>query len=361
MVKKTLTLILLLFAVVKIYGQDSWIELKYPQSGIIGKLVTKINNGDLEYEPISTNKGFTTESYQSAESINDYREKVGSFFSKLLETKKLKVKNVSIRKMVIKSLAMDAVKSLKPGSLYVYEAISADTITVRITKSKNIDVKIDEIAKLVADNLTSGAAEAASKILPIVEDMAYTHRDSIQYEMTIANPSVYYKVRVVNYLNITKVDWNNYWLYFSKGKNVKKQNSTKLVIDPLGIKSSTDPFYPEFWEVNNTDIQFKIELREEDSKLKLYILGKGFDYEGNWRIVKEVPTVANGMWRLDREFIYSFPYKGVTKKVYIQCIARAIDKNTVEIINWVDNKRKLINAKTFMQYPEIKFEYKTKD
>lgn len=354
----------MLFTSLTVFGQASWIELKHPQSGILGKLVTSINGGDLQYEPIFSNKGLTTESYESAENIDDYREKMGAFFSKLFETKSLKIKNVSIRKMVIKSLSMEAVKTLTPGSKYVYEAISADTIVITITKSRSVDVKIEEIVKMVGDNITGGSSEVVSKLLPIFEDMSYTHKDSVQYKMTIANPNVYYKVRVIEYQNIVKTDWNNYWLYFldfHKGKEVKKQSKTKLIVDATGIQSQTDPLYPEFWGVDNTDLQFKIELKKENDKLKLYILGKGLDFSGNWKIVKEIPDVGDNVWRLDRELVYSFPYKGVTKKVYVQCIAKMVDDNSIEIINWVGNSKRLNSAKTFMQYPEIKFVYKTKD
>lgn len=363
--KKSITLIATLLLIsLTVFGQTSWIELKYPQSGILGRLVTSINNGDLQYEPISSNKGLITESYESAESIEDYRERMGTFFSKLFETKNLKIKNVSIKRMVIKSLSMAAVQTLTPGSKYVYEAISADTIVVTITKSRSVEVQIDEIAKMVGNNLASGSAEVLSKLLPIFEDMSYAHKDSVQYKMTIANPNVYYKVRVIEYQNIVNINWNKYWLYFldfNKGKEVKNQATTKLVVDATGIQSQTAPFYPEFWGADNTDVQFKIELKKENGKLKLYILAKGIDFSGNWKIVKEIPNVDDNVWRLDRELVYSFAYKGVTKKVYVQCIAKKVDDNSIEIINWVGNRKQLNSAKTFMQYPEIKFEYKTRD
>lgn len=357
-----LTIQILFFALLnRAYTQDSWIELKNPQSGILGRKVQSINGGDIKYEPFASPTIITSNSYQSAESIDDYREQIGTFFSKLVQNEKVKIKGVSIKNMIIKSLSFESVKNLDPGSKYIYEAISADTVVLSITKKRETEVNFEELSKLVTESLGDRSSELIGSFIPVFEDMSYKSSDSVQYKMTISNPNVYYKVRVIKYNNIVDADWNNIWKYFLLKSN-KKNSITTLTTSVREIQNETPKIYPEFvGKLDNKDLQFKISL-EKDSILHLYIKAKGIDQSGNWKNIKEIPFITDAgtqIWRMDQELVHTFYYNGVVKKTYVTCFAIQKNTNSVEVINWRGNKKVLADAKTYIQYPEIKFEYIT--
>jgi hypothetical protein len=358
MKKQAILFCLALLSVSSFAQQVKWIDLKYPQSGILGRGIQKINNGDPIWNPLSENSNLKFNTYTSADEIIEYRNKFRSFISKFFNFEKTKIKSITVKKLLVKSLDLESVQQMSSGTKFVYEGLTADTVIVTVSIKKKSDVDIEKLADNITNTLNVNSTEVVGKIIPFLDSMAYKSADSLTYRLTIYNPNVYYKVRFVEFKQITKVDWNRYWKYFSTNNN---PSTTILTVDATGIKSKTKAKHPEFWGSNdNTSIEFRIDLKKEGDLLQLYLMGKLADFKGNWKQIRQIPyEMENGMqvWRMDREFVYNFVHNGVTKKVYVQCVAKQTAKNQVTIYNWVDSPGSIDNAQTYMQYPEIKFVY----
>lgn len=348
------------------YSQTNWITLNYPQSDIFGKAVINVEKGDINFNPLKPKiENFKLDESQSSDEMNEYNQQFKNFISKYFTSEKFSITEVKAKKLVIKSLNYETVKRLSTGDKYIFSALSADSVEVTVKSKKSKDVNYSKAIKDIAGLITGEkAAEVVTKIIPLLDSISTSKNDTLSYKMTLANPNVYYKVKLVKFKGITRHDWDNrYWKSFAnpngriKSRNDGLEPTFNLVYTPLEDKNSTlPPIYPEVWGSGDPkDKKVRLTAKKINNELKLFIQytnsvdGAWNDYE-----VKSETIDGKKYWKLDRTLIYSFEIRNITKLVYVQVRGEENGKDTIMIKSWGNS---IQDKLTFMQYPEMKFKY----
>lgn len=360
-------LIMTFFCTTCAYSQTNWLTLNYPQSDIFGKAVKDLKNGDINFIPIRPKiDNIKLDVSQSSDELNEYNKQFKNFISKYFSTEKFSVKEVKAKKLVIKSLNYESVKRLTEGDKYIFSALSADSVEIIVKSKKSTDINYSKAIKDISGLITGDkAAEVVTKIIPFLDSISTHKEDSISYKMTLANPNVYYKVKLIKFNGITKHDWDNkYWKNFYNPNGRIKSNRAdsleptfNLIYTPLEDRNYTSPaIYPEVWGGGDPkDKKVRLIAKKVNNELKLFIQytntidGAWNDYE-----VKAETIDGKKYWKLDRTLIYSFEIGKITKLVYVQVRGEENGKDIIMIKSWGSS---LQDKLTFMQYPEMKFKY----
>lgn len=206
----------------------------------------------------------------------------------------------------------------------------------------------------------------------MTDSISYTSNDSVYYKVTVKNPNVYYKVKVIKLIkngNRCRCDWEkNCFLYFINKENNDFPRTIKLENDFTGEKSTTISRYPEFCGKDRKDVQYSLKVEKENDGLHLWVYETNANVDNTAKKKIQVPyqdKQAGGNnireWRLNRTFMYRFQNGKTIKNVFLEVAARQIDVNSLEILNWREGKNSLgDNALTSLKYPEFKGKYVTK-
>lgn len=92
--------------------------------------------------------------------------------------------------------------------------------------------------------------------------------------------------------------------------------------------------------------------------MKLYVMrrsGKKVKGKEDWTYT-EVPQITEegkNYWKMNRQLINAFEFRGRTKFVYVTIKAEQLNSNTILIYSRIGDQNT-----TMMQYPEAKFNFK---
>jgi hypothetical protein len=364
--KKTNILILVSLIIFGCKSQQSWLSLNYPQSDIIGKPVESFKNGDINYSPILPSVFSTKlDESQSSDDIVEYNEQFKNFITKYFNKNKYKVTEIKAHKLQIKSLNISDVQNMEVGKKYIYSGLSADSVKITIKLKKETNVDYTKVVKDISGLITSAKIIAdKSNVLSLFDSISSQKKDSIYLKTTIANPNIYFKIKMIKYKKSDNHDWEKYWKSFTNSRarirnpiSTDPDNSFNLIYTPNELQNYTDWIFPEFWGPwDRKDVNFRLIAKKNNGELKLFIEKK----EGNLNnkiIPIEIPsTIVNGKkyWKFDRSLVHTFEKKNKTKLVYIQIRAEENGSDTIKVLSWFP----LIKDKlTFMQYPEVKLNY----
>lgn len=212
-------------------------------------------------------------------------------------------------------------------------------------------------------------SENIAEVVPLLDSINYSKMDSVFYRITLINPNIFYKVKIVS-LKKLKHYWGKYYKYFnsptssitspsdSQTSGIKRPKNIPpaflLIYTPLEDLNQSYELYPEFWGKDRTEVRFKLIIREVNGDLKLYISYTKGEANNTWVDYEVISKVVSGKkyWILDRKLVYYFDYKDITKLVYITLKAQQIDDHTIKVSNYIDTRRL-----SFMQYPALEFSY----
>ncbi len=117
-----------------------------------------------------------------------------------------------------------------------------------------------------------------SQNFSVFDSITSQKQDSISYKMILANPNVYYKIKIVKFNKITNHNWEKYWmsLKIKMESRRSKINTTPekftLEVDPVELKNSSTEidqnFGVEIDKYYQTSCKNKV-------RLKLFILKEG--------------------------------------------------------------------------------------
>lgn len=352
---------------------QTWIDLKDPISSILGRGVTKINDGLITFDPNEEISDPAIDTYKSADFINDYTNKYRKFLTFFSSKEKFQVTNLTIYKASIKSINISDIARMKSDVKYVYEGYSADSMILRISRRKEVNVDyskaINTIFKQINKSLITGKAmDKIKDMLPILDSLRSEKEDSIVYELRIKSPDIFFKVRVIQFKDITKRNWDSYFKWFDNLKE-KKNNlwipAEFKILTMTALNMETINQYPEFWGPNdNTNVKVKFGIKKTNGELNLYAYNmENVVRNASWKPYLLEPSFIDdkGMkhWAIDRYYLYSFSHSGKRKLIYVNIVADQVDANTVRITNWTKDGS-IYTPRTFMKYPELLFNYVTK-
>lgn len=353
-----------------VFGQD-WITMPVPRSGILGAPVSKIKNGDPNLNfGIRYDKNPKIDTAESAESITEYKEQFRNFITKYFNTSKVTIATTEAFKLKIRTLSQETIDKLQVGAKYVYEGIAADSVEFTLSAKKEFSADISKAVKDIAGQITGQqATDIVEKIVPFLDSISYTRNDSIYYKVTVKNPNVYYKIKVIQLKKVgnpCNCDWEkNCFLYFvNKAENNDFPRTIRLEDDFTNEKSTTVSRYPEFCGKDRKDVQYFLKVEKGNDGLHLWIYQSNANVDNSAVQYKEVPfrdNVGKREWRLNRTFLYRFDKNGIIKNVFIEVSARQVNENSLDIINWKEGTNSLgDNALSCLKYPEFKGKYVTK-
>jgi len=385
MKKQAITLTLLIFSTAFVFGQD-WITMTTPQSAILGAPVSKIKNGDINFDfKITYDKNPSIDTRESAESKTEYEEKFRSFITKYFNTSKVTLQTITANNLKVRTLSQESINKLQVGAKYIYEGLAADSVTITLSSKKEFSSDISKAVKDIASVITGPqASQIVEKITPFLDSISYSQSDSIYYKLTVKNPNVYYKVKVIKLIkngNLCNCDWEtNCFLYFANReintRGMQDQNlsynpygnfprTIKLEDDFSGEKNTTLSRYPEFCGKDLKDVQYFLRVKKDDKGLHLWVYEKDATLGGGDKPKIEVPyqdNISGGqtirLWRLDRTYLYRFTKGGIIKTVSIEVSARQTGENSLDIINYTEKTGGSgVKSLTCLKYPEFKGKY----
>lgn len=367
MKKVLLILTVIIFSISDSFGQ-SWITLKTPQSGLLGAPVKKVKDGDINFNfNLKYDKSPSVETREGPENSIEYENMFRNFTTKYFNSTKVSVQTVKAHSLKLRYLSQESIDNLQIGGKYIYEGISADSVTITIAAKKEFSADISKAIKDVASIITNpSTTEIIEKVAPILDSIKYTKNDSIYYKVTVKNPNVYYKIKIIKFKkpsNFCNCDWEkNCFLYFANKENEDFPRLISLKNDFTGETSTTLSRYPEFCGKDRKEVQYLLKVEKDNiGKLHLFVYGTSTNINNPMEKILEVPFQDNGEireWRLNRTFLHRFDNKGIIKNVFIEVSARQTGEESLEIINWKKGTNSQgNNALTTLKYPEFKGKY----
>lgn len=365
MTKSLLLLIALVFYLSESYGQD-WITLKTPQSGLLGAPVKNVKNGDINFNfALKYDKAPSVETRQGPDNSTEYENMFRNFTTKYFNSTKASVQTVNAHNLKVRYLSQESIDQLQVGGKYVYEGISADSVTITIASKKEFSADISKAIKDISTAITNPSTTGIiEKIAPILDSISYTKNDSIHYKIIVKNPNVYYKVKLIKLKkngNVCGCNWEtNCFLIFTNDPGKPGPESrTRLTYDFTGVKSRTISRYPEFCGRDREGWQFFLKLDKEGDGLHLWIYSTSTNVNNPAKKVIEAPFKdINGkrQWRLERTYMDRSTKGGIIKNVFVEVSAEQVNENSIEIIHFVDQENHT-RYLTTLKYPEFKGRY----
>ena len=367
MKKEAFVLSVLLMSLNFVTSQD-WITLKTPQSGILGAPVKSIKNNDINFNfALKYDKTPALDLRDGPKSSIEYENKFRDFTTKYFNAEKVSIRNINAYSLKIRSLSQESIDELQIGGKYVYEGIAADSVTITVSAKRDFSADISAVVNDLASIITNpSTTKIIEKVAPVLDSIRYVRNDSIHYKITVQNPNVYYKVKIIKLKKVgnpCNCDWEkNCFLYFVNKKNNDFPRTIRLENDFSNEKSTTISRYPEFCGKDRKDVQYYLKVeKEKDSGLLLNVYATSANVNNSAKKVLEVPYKnENGKrtYRLDRTFLYRLIEKGRIKNVFIEVSAKQVDDNSIDIINWREGTNSMgNNALTSLKYPEFKGKY----
>lgn len=355
-------LVLVLCAMVANAQVGQWIDLKDAQTDLLGKPISRVNNGSPIFIPDAAIQEITYEVSDGAESANEYKKKFRSFLTGILDLKSYEVKDIQVRK--IKYISINP-KHFYDGSInvntrFAYSGQTADTVIIKIRKLKEVDIDfknlLDTILKKIPIN-TGGISDVIANLKADIDD-------SLSTTIKIINPNVFFKARFVEFLNANpprRRTWDSYWIHFFNN-NSGGGPFTILNINGPQVRRETKRRFVQFWGPNDDRNRlYYFKVKRDNNDLKLYFC-RFTSYQGEL-ILKEIPSKSDGsrkIWELEFSKVDEFLHRTkneVTKLIYIACYADQLDENTIRIHNYEGNSSNNGSIITYVKYPEIRFRH----
>ncbi|WP_428331618.1 hypothetical protein [Mucilaginibacter sp.] len=342
------------------FAQSDWLILNLPMSNLLGKEVSDYHSGQID---LQMNGQYLTEfkidTFATADDLQEYNSQYRSFLTKYFQRSKSTIQEVKAKKLLIQSLSPDAFLSMDVGSQYVYSGISADTVEITVSMKRDINVNYSKFIKDAAKLVTGSASSVVlPKVLALVDSVSSKSKDSVTYKMKVANPNVFYKVKIVK-IGKPKTDWDRYYKCFytkADAADGPTGEDITLTYDAMETANETFALYPEYGGKKRKDINFKLRAKVVNGDLKLfyvYTTGKVKNVENE----TEIPVAVENKqlyWKLNQSLIYSFPTNDgeTTKLVYLTLRAEATGPNTIVVHNGVKGL-----PISYLKYPELNLVY----
>lgn len=363
MKKANILLIIFLSFLTNTYGQnDNWVALKYPRVNVFGRAVEyPLKDNDITFTPHSApilNLQYNDD--PSSTEKTEYNERFREFMSPFFESKKLKISSVNARNIKARELDFGSVNRLQLGKVYVFSALVADSVDITVTYKKENNFEYSKfISAVLSVVTTSKVVETIQNISDTMGSVSSKNNDSSSYTMTLRNPNLCYKIKLLRYKGLNRHDWSIYGKSFQNANdNGARPAKFLLQYTDEEDKNFSNEHYPDTWGGGDPkNYLFKlIAKKNENDSLRLYIQYK-VSLGGDWTDYKVTPRFANGKvyYKMDGQSVYSFDIKkGIIKYVSFKINALQKDETSIEVFNWKNRESERL---TWMQYPEIKVEY----
>lgn len=341
---------------------QEWVDLKDPQTALLGRPINRVNNGAPVFIPDAETPELTYEVFESTGSVSEYKEKFRSFISGLIDGNTYSLRDIQIRKLKYKSINA---KHFIDGKIalntkFAYAGQTADTVKITLRRRAKIDVDFKKLLALLAKNIpTTILGDSTS----LIKELKGGLNDTLSTVISISNPNVFFKARFVEFINGNPPTlraggrtWDDYWRHFYNNGAVGNQEFTIIDASKPQKGRETQRYYAEYWGVNDDPNRvYFFKVKKDSDKLKLFFC-RSVTNVGDKELI-EIPKISENKYEFEYSLVDEFSYRGITKMIYLAVYAEQIDNNKIKIHNYdsfVNEKGKIIS---YMKYPEIKFKY----
>jgi hypothetical protein len=361
------------------FSQSTWLQIKYPQSKILGKSVKSYHDEQIDFnlsDDDLTNPKIDTA--VSADELTEFNTHYKNFITKFFSSKKYTLKEISAKRVLIQTLNFNSVVKMNINSQYVFAGMTADSVDILLSVKKEIRMDYSKVIKDVAGLLTGKVSSVTSKVLPLLDSVKSESRDSITYRVRLANKEVFFLCKIVK-LTDGPHDLGRFYKLFFKDVRVQydsQRDATKqeqksrqleleenkngffsLIYSPLGENNKSMSLVPEFWGQDNKNVRVWLLTKADGNDLKLYVgynKGQMVNEEHYYEIQ---PTTFKGKkyWNLDSHFLFSYFFKNLTKFVYVTVKAEQESDTSIKIYKTFNR----LNPASYIKYPDVRLEYLT--
>lgn len=348
--KKLLVLFVLLIALKATPQKQSWTTYFPVSDDVVGHSFLGLNpmdarvQEDLENVVIKTSSSSTTltkeQKYLTEFSLNN-----------LFQKYKIGVARVDAYAVKIDRLNKESLNEMPRNVPFVYAALKADSSVITFRKYKTDTIQsapvIDSLKKIYPKISESDLGK-------FIDFLKFTtdKRDSVEYNMTIKDPNVYFLIQVAEI--DSKGSWENACASFLS------RNKPYHFVDRFTLIDSADLYTTGYAETH-------FSWRSKGQKAKVYLeIDQANNLimrtkisptdTGQVKILKE----RNGTWNKDNIVVKSYPYKARKGIEYYKDILLTInarrEANKIIIESGADEKQ---CGETYLNYPESEFHWKT--
>jgi len=362
--KLKLALILSLFLIGSPGRAQDWIRLSFPQASIIGAPAGKTEAEFIQADyTLKYEKNSVTDVSESTESMQEYQDDFRKFITSYFKGSKVTLQSVTGNKLQVKTLSQETIDKLENGVKYVYEGVTAQTLTLSLCAPKEdrnglISIMSDIVKALHSDNLLQVPAI-------LIDTLSRSTIDSVFYRMEIYEPGVYNKVRVIRIKqngNICNCNWEtNCFSYFVNYGTGGFPRADTLIAGSE-TKHATILAKPVFCGKDNKGLVYQLQVVRDDKGLHLWLLTSQGNKNNAMSRKLEVPfkdVMVKGKpvreWNLGKTFLYRYMSNDVIKNIFLEVVAKQITNDKLVILNWKEGKPGYSDIKlSTLKYPEFK-------
>jgi hypothetical protein len=348
---------------------QQWVDLKDAQTELLGRPISKVNNGSPIFIPDAPMPEITYEVFEGAGSIETYKEKFRKFLTGILDINTYSLKDIKVKKIKYKSIKAVHFSdgSIQLNTKFAYTGETADTVTFKIRRKTGVDLDFKKVLDLILKKIP---VNIAGDISSVISTLKADLDDSLSTTISITNPNVFFRARFVQFLNGNPPKlvsqgrtWDDYWIHFYRNGSTVVEEFTTLDASKPQMGRESKRKYVQFWGPNDDKNRlYYFKAKKESGNLKLFFC-RFTNNEGE-KILSEIPSNNDGqnnVFEIEFSKVDEFLYSGVTKIIYLACYAKQLDNNKIQIHNFdsvANDKEKIIS---YVKYPEIKFKYLSKN
>lgn len=356
--KYILFLLFFLFRFNSGYTQG-WISLKTPLSNILGQSILKVENNEIEINPASNiPKDIRIDERASSSFIKDLGEELKREIEVLINSSGFNVTEVKILNLKIRRINNSDIFKFDACNCFVVEGMCADRYELVVKKNK-LESKNNSYSALV--ELLESENQKSHLINVVTNIDSLQEKENIIYNMKINSPDVYFKFRMIRYVNQNLNSKFNSSYFFNYSKSRRRFKHVKIPNDFNEISSGEETTIIHPGSKNRGEFDrnsYKLVSKKENGKLKLFLYFKENTIKSDW-IIQELERDEDeqglGHWRTDEKFVNNIIAGSLIKSVYVSVNADQVSADKIKVNNcFIDGNN--LRLTTFIKYLDGKIE-----
>jgi hypothetical protein len=363
--KNTIVILALIFlAHVKVIGQESWISLKYPQSGLLGKSILKIyDNGDIDTHPDLEIKEPLIVEANGPNYLASCTSELEKEYKKSAKDNGFSADRIIINKLRIRTIGPSEIARMDACNCFIFEGMCAESYEVKITR-KSKEPSSKKTLRYFLEELQHPSNEQKALIRRIESLDSVEDAENIIYNLKIQSSDVFFKIKVIRFQTIPLQDNFRYGFFFDYKDSRTKFNHKKVPAPAVVRRSEeeTNTVWPG--SKNRKEFEnylYKLEVKKDLGILRLYFSYREAKINAPWNSIELIPDVDEKgfkSWQLQDKYINTI-YKGsYEKSVYLSVFAHQISEDKIQIENYYTEGKNLIRL-TGLKYYDGRIEYVT--
>ena len=336
---------------------QSWINLKYPQSDLLGVSVYKIENNEVIRNPTGSLKDFKFKEDVSVQFLADCTSELKKEIDSLINQKGFNVSNITIFNLKIRRINDEDIYRLDACNCFVYEGMSADKYELSIKKNNltNKEIRFSTVLESLRN--------PNNNLLSSIEYIdSIQNADNVIYDMKINSPDVYFKIRMIRFNNTNQDSkFRSGYFFNNRGSNLKYHHDRiPLQLNVIRSDEETTIIHPGSKQKKEFENNlYKLVCKKQEGRMKLFLYYKENTVKSDWihkELISDIDKSGYKHWGYDEEFINNINNGNFRKSIYFSIYADQVSDDKINITNYVQDGNNL-KIMTGLKYMDGKIEY----